>query len=49
MIAKTYNPSRHQGHALNQRRKEDPMLQALMTEFLENLAITLADYAQCKA
>jgi len=25
------------------------MLQALMTEFLENLAITLADYAQCKA
>jgi len=25
------------------------MLQTLMTEFLENLAITLADYAQCKA
>ncbi len=29
--------------------KEAHMLQALMTEFLENLAITLADYAQCKA
>jgi len=25
------------------------MLQTLMTEFLENLALTLADYAQCKA
>lgn len=29
--------------------EEAPMMQALMTEFLENLAITLADYAQCKA
>jgi len=29
--------------------EENDMLQALMTEFLENLAITLADYAQCKA
>jgi hypothetical protein len=27
---------------------ENVMLQNLMTEFLENLAITLADYAQCK-
>jgi len=30
-------------------RQGGPMLQTLMTEFLENLAITLADYAQCKA
>jgi len=28
---------------------ENAMLHRLMTEFLENLAITLADYAQCKA
>jgi hypothetical protein len=28
---------------------EDVMLQDLITEFLENLAITLADYAACKA
>jgi len=25
------------------------MLQALITDFLENLAITLAEYAECKA
>jgi len=25
------------------------MLQLLITEILENLAITLADYAECKA
>jgi len=25
------------------------MLQSLITEILENLAITLADYAECKA
>jgi hypothetical protein len=34
---------------LPRKAMEDVMLQDLITEFLENLAITLADYAQCKA
>ncbi len=28
---------------------ENAMLQLLITEILENLAITLAEYAECKA